>query len=239
MFRTSTRSSSALAPMGPQSLRSATLVRIHRLPTQFSTISGRSSSLKGSNKSQTRSSDEISLNYSQSSGGLCRPPPAREPVRWGLFEQVCYRLVWAVVARTSPGDCRGSCLQWVRLCLKHTIAVISALWANDSGNSTSSRLTRKLTSWSSWISPSACFFEWNHLAIRYSNQSALWSTADVDWDEVWENECTPIPARVFGVYCIRCGCRCCVWFTRCWPISYGVWNWTHYFAEVQPDPPTA
>jgi hypothetical protein len=60
------RSSSALAPTGPLSLRSARQARTHPLRTRSSTIFGRSSSRNGSNESLTRSCGRISMNYSLS-----------------------------------------------------------------------------------------------------------------------------------------------------------------------------
>jgi len=58
------RSSSALAPTGPLSLRSVRRARTHPLGTRSSTIFGRSSSRNSSNESLTRSCERISMNCS-------------------------------------------------------------------------------------------------------------------------------------------------------------------------------
>src|SRR6056297_1597096 len=60
--------------------------------------------------------------------------------------------------------------------------------------------------------------------------------------EVWENERTPTPVRVFGVRLHSMGLS----LREVVPVldllgidrSHGaVWNWTHDLAETQPDPP--
>jgi len=72
----------------------------------------------------------------------------------------------------------------------------------------------------------------------------LRETIDLPEDEVWENERTPTPVRVFGVRLHSMGLS-----VREVPAvlellgvdrSHGaVWNWTHDLAEAQADPPTA
>ena len=72
----------------------------------------------------------------------------------------------------------------------------------------------------------------------------LRETLDVDCEDVWENERTPTPVRVFGVRLHSMG-------LSLWEIvavfdllgvdrSHGaVWNWTHTLSDAQSDPPTA
>jgi len=67
---------------------------------------------------------------------------------------------------------------------------------------------------------------------------------DVDCDEVWENERTPTPVRVFGVrlHSMGLSVREVVAVLDLLGVdrSHGaVWNWTHDLAESQADPPTA
>ncbi|TYL36074.1 IS6 family transposase [Natronococcus pandeyae] len=72
----------------------------------------------------------------------------------------------------------------------------------------------------------------------------LRETLDVDCDEIWENERTPTPVRVFGVRLHSMGLS----VREVVPVlellgvdrSHGaIWNWRHTLAEVQGDPPTA
>jgi putative transposase len=72
----------------------------------------------------------------------------------------------------------------------------------------------------------------------------LRETLSVDCDEVWENERTPTPVRVFGVRLHSMGLslrEIVAVFT--WlgvDRSHGaIWNWTHTLSEAQADPPTA
>ena len=72
----------------------------------------------------------------------------------------------------------------------------------------------------------------------------LKETLDVDCQEVWENERTPTPIRVFGVrlhsmgLSVREVAAVLGWLGI--ERSHGaVWNWTHKLAEQQEDPPTA
>ncbi|WP_254532729.1 IS6 family transposase [Natrinema gelatinilyticum] len=72
----------------------------------------------------------------------------------------------------------------------------------------------------------------------------LRETLDVDCDEVWENERTPTPVRVFGVrlHSMRLSVREVVAVLELLGIdrSHGaIWNWTHTLSEAQSDPPTA
>ena len=72
----------------------------------------------------------------------------------------------------------------------------------------------------------------------------LKETLDVDCDEVWENERTPTPVRVFGVRLHSMGLSVrevtAVLELLGVDRSHGaVWNWTHDLAESQADPPTA
>jgi len=72
----------------------------------------------------------------------------------------------------------------------------------------------------------------------------LRETLDVDCDEVWENERTPTPVRVFGVRLHSMGLSvrevAAVLELLGVDRSHGaVWNWTHDLAEWQADPPTA
>ncbi len=71
----------------------------------------------------------------------------------------------------------------------------------------------------------------------------LRESLDVDCDEVWENERTPTPVRVFGVRLHSMGLSVrevvsvleLLGFDR----SHGaIWNWTHALSEAQSDPPT-
>ncbi|AFZ71486.1 IS6 family transposase [Natronobacterium gregoryi] len=72
----------------------------------------------------------------------------------------------------------------------------------------------------------------------------LKETVDVDCDEVWENERTQTPVRVFGVrlHSMGLSVREVVAVLEFLGIgrSHGaVWNWTHKLWEAQSDPPTA
>ena len=72
----------------------------------------------------------------------------------------------------------------------------------------------------------------------------LSETLDVDCDEVWENERTPTPVRVFGVrlHSMGLSVREVAAVLRILGVdrSHGaVWNWTHDLAESPADPPTA
>ena len=72
----------------------------------------------------------------------------------------------------------------------------------------------------------------------------LRETLDVDRDEVWENERTPTPVRVFGVrlHSMELSVREVAAVLELLGVdrSHGaVWNWTHDLAESQADPPTA
>jgi len=71
----------------------------------------------------------------------------------------------------------------------------------------------------------------------------LRETIDLPEQEVWENERTPTPVRVFGVrlHSMGLSLREVVAVLDLLGIdrSHGaVWNWTHDLAETQPDPPT-
>ena len=75
-------------------------------------------------------------------------------------------------------------------------------------------------------------------------EDLLRETLEVDCDEVWENERTPTPVRVFGVrlHSMGLSVREVVAVLEWLGVdrSHGaVWNWTHKFAEHQEDPPTA
>ncbi|SNR71160.1 hypothetical protein SAMN06264855_1513 [Halorubrum vacuolatum] len=66
----------------------------------------------------------------------------------------------------------------------------------------------------------------------------------MDCDEVWENERTPTPVRVFGVQLHSMGLsvREVVATLELLGVdrSHGaIWNWTHTLSEAQSDPPTA
>uniref|UniRef100_UPI00235E39D8 IS6 family transposase n=1 Tax=Halococcus sp. PRR34 TaxID=3020830 RepID=UPI00235E39D8 len=65
-----------------------------------------------------------------------------------------------------------------------------------------------------------------------------------DCDDVWENERTPTPVRVFGVrlHSMGLSLREIVAVFEWLDVdrSHGaVWNWTHKLSEAQDDPPTA
>ncbi len=71
----------------------------------------------------------------------------------------------------------------------------------------------------------------------------LGETLNVGCDEVWENERTPTPVRVFGVRLHSMGqsLREVVAVFEWLGVdrTHGaVWNWTHALAENQADPPT-
>ena len=71
----------------------------------------------------------------------------------------------------------------------------------------------------------------------------LGETLSVDCDEVWENERTPTPVRVFGVRLHSMGLSLreivAVFDWLGVDRSHGaVWNWTHTLSENQDDPPT-
>lgn len=72
----------------------------------------------------------------------------------------------------------------------------------------------------------------------------LRETVAVDCDEIWENERTPTPVRVFGVrlHSMELSLREVVTVFDVLGVdrSHGaVWNWTHTLSEEQSDPPTA
>jgi len=72
----------------------------------------------------------------------------------------------------------------------------------------------------------------------------LRETLDVPDEDVWENERTPTPVRVFGVRLHSMGLSvrevAAVLDLLGVDRSHGaVWNWTHDLAEAQVDPPTA
>jgi len=72
----------------------------------------------------------------------------------------------------------------------------------------------------------------------------LRETMDLPEQEVWENERTPTPVRVFGVRLHSMGLSvrevAAVLELLGVDRSHGaVWNWTHDLAEAQADPPTA
>ena len=72
----------------------------------------------------------------------------------------------------------------------------------------------------------------------------LRETLAVDCDEVWENEHTPTPVRVFGVrlHSMRLSLREIITVFGWLGVdrSHGaVWSWTHKLSETQADPPTA
>lgn len=67
--------------------------------------------------------------------------------------------------------------------------------------------------------------------------------SDVNCDEVWENECTPGPVRVFGgLHSMGLSLRDVEpvlerpGVDRCFQ---ALWNWTHTLSESQEDSPTA
>ena len=67
---------------------------------------------------------------------------------------------------------------------------------------------------------------------------------NVDCDEVWENERTPTPVRVFGMrlHLMGLSLREVVAVFEWLDVdrSHGAdWNWTHTLSEAQADPPTA
>lgn len=69
-------------------------------------------------------------------------------------------------------------------------------------------------------------------------------TLDVDCEEVWENERTPTPVRVFGARLHSMGLSvrevAAVFEFLGVDRSHGaIWNWTHTLADAQSDPPTA
>ncbi len=71
----------------------------------------------------------------------------------------------------------------------------------------------------------------------------LRESLDVDCDEVWENERTPTPVRVFGVrlHSMGLSVREVVSVLELLGVerSHGaIWNWTHTLSEAQSDPPT-
>jgi transposase-like protein len=72
----------------------------------------------------------------------------------------------------------------------------------------------------------------------------LRETLDVDSQDVWENERTPTPVRVFGVQLHSMGLSLrevvAVFELLGVDRSHGaIWSWTHTLAEAQSDPPTA
>lgn len=72
----------------------------------------------------------------------------------------------------------------------------------------------------------------------------LRETLSVDCDEVWENERTPTPVRVFGVrlHSMGLSLREIVAVLDWLGVDRfhgAVWDWTHTLAENQADPPTA
>ena len=72
----------------------------------------------------------------------------------------------------------------------------------------------------------------------------LGETLSVDCDEVWDNERTPTPVRVFGVRLHSMGLSLreivAVFEWLGVDRSHGaVWNWTHTLSKAQEDPPTA
>lgn len=72
----------------------------------------------------------------------------------------------------------------------------------------------------------------------------LEETLSVDCDEIWENERTPTPVRVFGVrlHSMGLSLREIVAVFEWLDVdrSHGaVWNWTHKLSKAQEDPPTA
>ena len=71
----------------------------------------------------------------------------------------------------------------------------------------------------------------------------LRETIDLPEQEVWENERTPTPVRVFGVrlHSMGLSLREVVAVLDLLGIDHShgaVWNWTHNLAKTQPDPPT-
>ena len=72
----------------------------------------------------------------------------------------------------------------------------------------------------------------------------LEETLNVDCDEIWENERTPTPVRVFGVrlHSMGLSLREVVTVFEWLDVDRfhgAVWNWTHTLSEAQADPPTA
>jgi transposase-like protein len=72
----------------------------------------------------------------------------------------------------------------------------------------------------------------------------LRETLDIPDEDVWENERTPTPVRVFGVRLHSMGLSVREVATVLELLSVdrfhgAVWNWTHDLAEMQSDPPTA
>ena len=72
----------------------------------------------------------------------------------------------------------------------------------------------------------------------------LRETFDVDCDEVWANERTPTPVRVFGVRLHSMGLSLrevvAVFEFLGVDRSHGaIWNWTHTLSDEQSNPPTA
>ena len=72
----------------------------------------------------------------------------------------------------------------------------------------------------------------------------LRETLDMEYDEIWENERTPTPVRVFGVRLHSMGLSLrevvAVFELLGVDRSHGaVWNWTQTRSEAQSDPPTA
>ena len=72
----------------------------------------------------------------------------------------------------------------------------------------------------------------------------LRETLDVDCDEVWENERTPTPVRVFRVrlYSMGLSVREVAAVLEFLDVdrSHGTaWNWMHNLADAHADPPTA
>ena len=72
----------------------------------------------------------------------------------------------------------------------------------------------------------------------------LKETLDVESQDVWENERTPTPVRVFGVrlHSMGLSLREIVAVLEWLDVdrSHGaVWNWVHTLSEEQSDPPTA
>ena len=83
---------------------------------------------------------------------------------------------------------------------------------------------------------------WREVTMQLAN--LLRETLNVDCDEVWENERTPTPVRVFGVrqHSMGLSVREVVAVLELLGIdrSHGaIWNWTHKLSEAQRDPPTA
>ena len=71
----------------------------------------------------------------------------------------------------------------------------------------------------------------------------LGETLSVDCDEVWDNERTPTPVRVFGVrlHSMGLSLREVVAVFEWLGVDRfhgAVWNWTHTLSKAQEDPPT-